>query len=94
MNRNERRLGRIHDEIQRLREEVNIIEAELATHRDLADEATRDAVVSDHPAQRAEARQADKVVARLEASLATARRRIDWLERKQDDLLERLRPAP
>jgi hypothetical protein len=85
----ERRLFRVNDEIQRLRREEELAQGELGFHRHLSDDATRDAVVTGLPADRAEARGAAKDVARLEAALEDVRRRIQALEARRDRLLER-----
>ena len=86
----ERRLLRLSDEIERLRREEELTAGELGMHQHLADDAIRDAAVSDHPAERAEARQTRKDAARLESSLVDVRRKIDRLNAKRDQLLERL----
>jgi hypothetical protein len=90
MQRRERRLLRLNDEIQRLRREEELAEGELGFHRHLLNDATRDAVVSELPVERAEARDAAKDVARLQAALLDVRRRIERLEGKRNRLLEHL----
>ncbi len=86
----ERRLLKLNDEIQRLRRERELAEGELGFHRHLSDDATRDAVVSDLPAERAEARDAAKDVARLQAAVEDVRRKIARLEAKRERLLGQL----
>ena len=81
----------MNDEIQRLRREEELAEGELGFHRHLSEDATRDAVVSDLPADRAEARDARKDVARLQAALDEVRSKIQRLEAKRDSLLDHLR---
>jgi hypothetical protein len=90
MNRIERQLFRLNDELGRLRREAELTEAELNMHRHLDDDAVRDALVSDHPGDRAEARQTSKDVARLEAALTDVRGRLARAERKREVLLRRL----
>ena len=90
MRLTERRLLKLNDEIIRLRREEELAEGELGFHRHLSDDATRDAVVSDLPTDRAEARSAAKDVARLEAALDDVRERIRRLEAKRDRLLDQL----
>jgi hypothetical protein len=91
VRRTERRLFELNEEIQRLRHEERLVEGELGFHRHLSDDAVRDAVVSDLPADRAEARHAAKDVARLEGALDDVRRRIERLELHRDQLLDRLK---
>jgi signal transduction protein with GAF and PtsI domain len=81
---------RISDEILRLRREEELVEGELGMHRHLADDATRDAIVTGEPIERAEARDASKDVTRLEAALEGARRELERLQKKRDRLLDRL----
>ena len=90
MRRIERRILRLNGELERLRREVELVEGELGMHRHLADDATRDAVVTDEPAERADARDAAKDVSRLEGALEAVRSEIERLEAKRDRLLERL----
>jgi hypothetical protein len=86
----ERRLLRLNDEIQRLRREEGLAEGELGFHRHLSDDATRDAVVSELPLDRADARDAAKDAARLQSSLEDVRRKILRLEAKRERLLKHL----
>jgi hypothetical protein len=86
MQLTQRRLLRLNDEILRLRREEELAAGELGFHRHLADDAIRDAVVSDLP----EARGTAKDVARLQASLEDAREKIRRLEAKRDRLIARL----
>jgi hypothetical protein len=90
MRQGERRLMKLNDELLRLRREEELAEGELGFHRHLSDDATRDAVVSDLPADRAEARSAAKDVARLQGALDDVRRRIQQLEAKRERLLDGL----
>ncbi|MFN2544800.1 MAG: hypothetical protein ABR600_09580 [Actinomycetota bacterium] len=89
MRRIERRLLRINDELERLRRERELVEGELEMHRHLADDAVRDAAVS-QGLERREARDALKDVAGQERALAATRDRIAKLEAKRDALLDRL----
>jgi hypothetical protein len=63
-------------------------------HRHLADDATRDAVVREHPEDQAEARAAARDVARLQAALDEVRGRIDRLQTHREDLLAKLQDHP
>ena len=86
----ERRLLKITGEIERLRREEELAAGELGMHQHLDDDAVRDALVTEAPADRAEARQTGKDVARLQSALADLRQKIERLNRKRDNLLERL----
>jgi hypothetical protein len=86
----ERRLLRLNTEIGRVRRELGLVEGELGMHRHLADDATRDAAVTDAPVERAEAREAAKDVARMQTVLEAVRRQLSGLEAKRDGLLDRL----
>ena len=90
MRRIERRLLRLNDEILRLRREAELVEGELGMHRHLADDAIRDAFVTDAPVERADARDALKDVVRLEGALQSVRRQLAALEEHRQDLLGRL----
>jgi hypothetical protein len=90
----ERRLFRLNDELRRLRREQELVEGELGMHRHLADDATRDAVVSEHPVDQGEARASARDVARLQAALDDVRRKIDRVQAHREDLLARLRDSP
>jgi hypothetical protein len=90
MRRIERRLFRLNEELARLRREAELVEGELGMHRHLSDDAVRDALVSEAPLERAEAREASKDAARLQAALEDTRARVVRLERERDGLLARL----
>ena len=90
MNRTERRLFKLNDELQRLHREARVTEDELAAYRHIDDDTVRDSLVSGLPADRAEARQTGKDVAALEASLADIEHQIRRLERDRERLLGRL----
>jgi hypothetical protein len=89
MGRTERRLFRLNDDLRRLRHQGDLAEAELGFYGHLSDDATRDTLVSDSPADRADARDASKDMARLGSALTGIGARIEKLERKRDRLLER-----
>ncbi len=90
MRRIERRLMRLNDEVARLRRRIELTDGELNMHRHLADDAIRDAAVTAGPIERAEARDANKDVARLEGAAAAARRDLARAEAKRKGLLDRL----
>ncbi len=91
VRRIERRILRLNDAIGRARRELELTEGELGMHRHLADDATRDALVTGQPFERPEARDAMKDAARLEAAVRAARVDLGRLEAQRDRLLDRLR---
>jgi hypothetical protein len=90
VRRTERRLFKLNEELARLHREEEITRGELGMHSHLLDDFHRDAVVSDAPADRAEARASAKDVARLQGALESVRARIARTERTRDELLARL----
>ena len=90
MRRAERRLLRINDELARLNSEEELAAGELNMHRHIDDDTRRDAAVSEAPADRAEAYQSAKDVARFEKVIARIRRRRERLEARRRKLLGRL----
>ena len=90
MRRIERKLFQISDEIESLQRAEELAEEELGYHRHLNDDAQRDATVSDHPVDRADARETAGDVARFERHVSQLRRRRGVLERRRERLLRRL----
>jgi len=90
MRRIERRLFWINDRIEMLRRDEVLARQELAFHSHLNDDAQRDAAVSDHPIDRADARETAADVARFAAHLADLERERRRLEETRDRLLGRL----
>ncbi len=90
MGRLEQRLFRLNDEIAALRRDEERVAEELNVHRHLNDDAQRDAVVSDNPLDRADARDTAADVARFESALAALRKQREKLEAKRDRLLAKL----
>ena len=90
MRRIEKRLFRINDEIAALRRDEQLAEEELTFHRHLHDDASRDAAVSDHPLDRADARESGGDVARFERHIDRLRRRRSKLEQQRDRLIGKL----
>lgn len=80
----------LNDELARLRKEEELAAGELEMHRHLDDDTRRDAAVSDSPADRADAYQSGKDVARFERVLERIRRHRARLEEKRQRLLDRL----
>jgi hypothetical protein len=90
MRRIERRLFRLHDEIEAIQRDERLVEEELTYHRHLNDDTQRDATVSDHPIDRADARETQGDVRRFELNLAQLRRKRAVLEAKRDRLVKKL----
>lgn len=90
MGRTERRVMRINDQIGALRAERELVSEELMFHRHINDDAQRDAAVSDHPMDRADARETAADVARFERSLSEIDERIEKLVYKRERLLDRM----
>ncbi len=90
-------MGRIHDKIFRINEQIRLLMAEeelvaqeLSFHRHLHDDAARDAAVTHDWADRADARDTAADVVRFERSLDDLKSRRARLESRRDRLLERL----
>ena len=90
MGRLEKRIFALNDEIERLGAELRQAEAELDVHRHLADDAARDAAVSDSPIDREDLRDTTADVARFERLADHLRSQIDGVNSKRDRLLDRL----
>ena len=91
MSRNERRIFQINEELAQLAEEEVSVFEELQFHRHIHDDAQRDALVSDHPEDRALARQTAADVARFERAVVEVQVRRTKLEAKRSKLFGRLR---
>ena len=90
MRRIERKLFDIGDEIRALEHAEQLASEELIYHEHLNDDAQRDAAVSEHPIDRADARETAGDVGRFERHLAELRQRRARLEVKRQKLIERL----
>jgi cob(I)alamin adenosyltransferase len=90
MKRSQRKLFAIADEIARLDSEEAAVDAELGEHRQIADDAVRDAVVSGREGDRLDAEQSKADVRRFERRLAEIERRRAKLEDARTKLLNRL----
>ncbi len=86
----ERRLTEVHRRLQRAREELAVIDEQLADLADTADEARLRALVSETPLAEVEHRDAQRHADAMARSRATVLESVAELERTQDDLLERL----
>jgi predicted component of type VI protein secretion system len=90
VRRTERRLFKLNEDLARLRREEELTLGELTMHAHLHDDDIRDAVVSDAPGDRADARQSAKDVDRLQGALESVRSRIGRVKRQRADLLAKL----
>jgi hypothetical protein len=90
MGRLERKVLRINERIAALVEEERLVSEELMFHRHLDDDARRDAAVTGHAADVADARETAADVARFERVLDDVRSKRARLEERRQRLLERL----
>ena len=90
MGRLEKRIFGLNDEISRFEGDLDQARAELDVHRHLADDATRDAAVSDSPFDREDARETTADVARFERLVDHLLDKIGELTAKRDRLLDKL----
>ena len=90
MGRLEDRIFQLNDEIAAVARDEQLALEELNVHRHLLDDARRDAVVSDNPFDRADARDSAADVARFERHVEKLRATRRKLEAKRDKLLQKL----
>ncbi len=90
MGRLEQRIFRLNDEIGRFEAELHQARAELGVHRHLADDAARDAAVSESPFDREDARETSADVARFERLVEHLEAQIGDVTAKRDRLLDKL----
>ncbi len=86
----ERRLTDVYRRLQRAREELAVIDEQLAALADAADEARLRAIVSETPLAEVEHRDAQRHADAMARSRAAVLQSIAELERAQDELLDRL----
>jgi hypothetical protein len=86
----ERRLTEVHRRLQRAREELRMIDEQLAALADAADEARIRSLVSETPLAEVEHRDAQRHADAMARSRAAVLESISELERAQDQLLDRL----
>lgn len=89
MRRIERRILRISDELEQLREQVRLTDEELRIHQHLDDDARRDASVGG-PIEREDARITSSDVARFERLLVDLRSQESRLEEQRRRLLKKI----
>ncbi len=86
----EKKLTSMTSELRSLREELIVIEEQLVQVSDEADDLRLRALVSETPLSEAEHREAAKAVAAVRRDRDGAVEKIERLEQKQDELLDRL----
>jgi hypothetical protein len=86
----ERRLTEVHRRLQRAREELAILDEQLAALVDAAEDTKLRALVSETPLAEVEHRDAQRHADAMARSRAALLESIAQLEKAQDDLLDRL----
>ena len=86
----ERRLSEVGARLKQLREELVVTDEQLAALADAADDARLHALVSETPIADEDHHQAQKHADAMQRHRAEVVSSIDQLERRQDDLLDRL----
>ena len=86
----ERKLSEAADRLRHLRAELNVVEEQLASLSDAADDARLRAMVSETPMADREHRDAQKHADAMSRHRAELISQIAELQRSQDELLERL----
>lgn len=88
----ERRLVEVNGRLRRAREELAVLDEQLAALSDAAEDARIRALVSETPLAARDHREAQKHADAMARSRAAAAASVAELERTLDDLLERLVP--
>jgi cell division septum initiation protein DivIVA len=86
----EKKLTQTVADLHRAREEIRVLDEQIAYFADNADDARLRSMVSETPLAEQEHRQAARTVAALQRDRSVWRERIDKLERLQDSLLDRM----
>lgn len=86
----EQKLTATSRELRTLREELNVIEEQLIQVSDEAEDSRLRSLVSETPLAAEEQRETAKAVAAIKRDREGKLKRMQKLERKQDDLLDRL----
>jgi chromosome segregation ATPase len=86
----ERRLTEVSDRIRHLREELRVADEQLAHFADEADDARIRALVSETPLAEQEHREAQKHADAMSRHRGDVIAELETLERRQDELLDRL----
>ncbi len=90
MARTERRLFALNDQIMRLDDEIGRVVDELSYHRSLADDAARDAAVSDAPIEHENATMTARDVEQFQRRHQRLVKKREKLEAQRQRLMERL----
>ena len=90
----ERRLSDVHERLKRARQELGVLDEQVAALNDDADDTRVRAVVDESPISQREHRQAQRHVDAMARSRAKVLATIAELERSQDELLDRLVVEP
>ena len=94
MSRRERKLFAIGDRLGQIEQELTLAREELIYHQHLDDDAQRDAAVSDHPIDRADARETAGDVARFEVLIRRLELERAELEERRVRLIAKLKLFP
>jgi hypothetical protein len=86
----QRRLSEVHDRLRRAREELTVIDEQLAALADTADDARIRSLVSETPLATREYQEAQRQADAMARSKSAVLASITELERTQDELLDRL----
>jgi hypothetical protein len=86
VNRNQKRLFKIHDKLKSLDHAISLVEAELEYHRHIDDDAQRDASIGNY-IDREEAKLTASDVRRFEKTLGQMTRKRDKLLAERERLL-------
>ncbi|MEM9561268.1 MAG: hypothetical protein AAGA93_01540 [Actinomycetota bacterium] len=89
----EKKLTALSRELQTLRNELGVVEEQLIQVADEAESSRLRSLVSETPQAVHEEREAAKAVAAVRRDRDAKLKRLEKLERKQDDLLDRLTEA-
>ena len=86
----EKKLTSISNELRSLREELGIVEEQLIQVSDEAEDCRLRALVSETPLAAEEQRETAKAVAAVKRDQESKLKRLQKLEKKQDELLDQL----
>lgn len=86
----EKKLTAVSTELRTLREELGVLEEQLIQVSDEAEDSRLRALVSETPLAAEEQRETAKAVAAVKRDREGKLKRLQKLERKQDDLLDQL----
>src|SRR5438270_13462195 len=86
----ERRLSEVHERLRRAREELTVIDEQLAVLADTADDARIRSLVSEAPLATREYQEAQRPADAMARSKPAVLTSINELERSQNELLDRL----